>query len=431
MAAKQLPANNFHAPHIKNAAQLLAHRSQFHLKAFVDKSINDPTHCVSILIQLLAKEPERVTGFVELGGLNHFNTFLKSKKEALAVLQILAHQNFPFYYEHIESSGLAQTLFELQQRPSPLQKPAKRVIDIWREKHSKSKQKKRKRKVKFVDERRLTTSVKFEQQDPVCIIRRNIAKAKRTSFRPTVKWRIPLITRESAVRTLKINQKIKSEAKTLESTRQRTILEETITRAMHTPADNYTPGLIKKETVSIPNEDKPMLPTTQRTSMSMLPANTIPPLAAAPLIAHPSAPIAAPPIAPVHNTIAQLPVKRPFSAVDNQKVQSLFHCLEEAGFPNPKRVRYNPPQANLPQAPLSQDVRQTHRQQVVTPRPVQNFNYAPNYPPKQDNYRNSNYQRSYQPNSGYKRSRETRDSDKVRPSYYGSRNSNSRGYHAR
>jgi len=385
------PANNFHAPHIKNARDLLAHRSQFHLKSFVDKSINDPTHCVSILNQLLAKEPERVTGFVELGGLNHFNTFLKAKQEQLPVLQILAHPNFPFYYEHIESSGLAQTLFELQQKRSPLQQPAKRVIDIWREKHAKSKQKKRKRKVKFVDERRLTTAVKFEQSDPVSQIRRSIAKLKRTTFRPSVKWRIPFIIRESAVATLKINQKIKSEAKAIESTRQRTILEETITRATHSPAEHFTPGVTKKETIIIPNEDKPALASTPMNSMASVslappplatirPLATIPPAASVPYHAQPS------PVHIINNQTNQL--KRPFPAIDNQKVVSLFRCLDDAGFPNPaKRMRFNhnPPQGHLQQAQYRQPrVPNLRQQPVIAPRGAHSFDYAPNYPPKQD-----------------------------------------------
>lgn len=95
---------------------------------------------IQIMLQTSA---DRVVGFVALGGLVHFNAFLRKKILVNEVLQLLLHQNFPFVFEEIEASGLGQTVYDISEKKGPFQKIAKRIFDRWRDQNNANARKKK------------------------------------------------------------------------------------------------------------------------------------------------------------------------------------------------------------------------------------------------------------------------------------------------
>lgn len=187
-------------------------------------------------------------------------------------------------------------------------------------------QKKRKRKVRFLDNRRLASTVDFEQDDDVDTFRKNISRAATRHFRPDVRWRLPGVLRGPAAVRLKVNTKCESFGEQQESQRVRTTLEATISERNSSPEENYTPGVITGiETLIISD---PVTETEKRIPIEPIP-NPIPKQ-----------------ISPMpHSSSPLSPNKRPRIDIEPENdsfIQTLFNAMEASGFPRPsKRPRFS------------------------------------------------------------------------------------------
>eukprot|EP00494_Astrolonche_serrata_P025733 UN25994 len=139
-------------------------------------------------MQLLAQEPDRLNGFVEFGGLKHISYFLTNNIFSQDFLAILAHQQFPFCFEQIETSGLGQLVYKLSKNEikNPYTNEAKQVFEMWRMRNKTEVRKPRTRKIKFANPTRLINSVPFTQTESLNTFSKAVAKQKRINFKCTI-----------------------------------------------------------------------------------------------------------------------------------------------------------------------------------------------------------------------------------------------------
>lgn len=298
--------------HERDVGQYLQHsRKGPNLRQIVEKCSERPEATLMTLNELLKSSPDRVVGFVALGGLVHFNSFLKKGILSDQVLNLLLHSNFPFVFEEIESSGLGQTVYDISEKKGQFQKLAKRIFDIWREQNGKGKKKKgvRHQKVRFYTDNTLAIAVPFEANQNIDTFSLAVAKQVRNHFRPSIPWQTPQVLSEAAIVKLKINKNCISESRDKEKQRQLTVLEETGNR-MTTPEENYTPGRTGEELKIVPND------TIESQSSVVIPSGDVQKL------------------------------QQQLSEGENDFVDRLFSTMESAGFPNPnsrKRRRADNP----------------------------------------------------------------------------------------
>jgi len=295
--------------HEQNQGQYLVHKKNGqNLRALVHKCTERPEQTLLTIKELLKFHPDRVIGFVTLGGLTHFNAFLKRSLFPEAILTILLHPNFPFVFEEIESSGLGQTVYNISEKKGKFQKLAKKIFDIWRQQNvSKKKKAVKTQKVRFHSENLLTISVPFEANQSVDTFSVVVARQIRNYFRPATPWETPQVINHSAIVQISINKKCVSETKDEETARQRTV-SETGRNRMDTPEEKYTPGRPGKKMKIVPNgiEQKPSV---------VIPSGE-----------------------------EKQPPQLSEGKTKNDFIDRLFSTMESAGFPNPnsrKRRRPN------------------------------------------------------------------------------------------
>jgi len=320
-----------------NASTLLQHaKQQFNLKSFVDGAPKNPEHTLNVLNQLLAKEPYRVTGFVELGGLKHFNNFIKQDRYKKQVLNILEHPNFPFCFENIDSSGLGQTVYSISEKPGPLKSSAQKIFQIWRKRNADKPKKERIPKIRF-DEKHLVSYVNFNSEHSVITFINDIKSSPTNPFRVIVSWSRPILLRSLAVRLLNLKKKLESPACLLEEERERKTLEVN-DRTSQSPQELYYGDTsYGPQTFEIMYD--PSLQPTPVPATPMPPSNnsfTAPPSTVqnSSFSAPNNVPISPQPF----NTLNQGQNhrrKRPRSETDESFIKELFDAMTAAGFPNP------------------------------------------------------------------------------------------------
>jgi len=294
---------------VHNEGQYLHHAHKGPtLRQFVEKAGERPQDTILRLRGLLKTRVSEVIGFVGLGGLAHFNGWLKKEIFSKDVLALLLQPAFPFLFEEIESSGLGQTVYDISEKKGPFQILAKKLFEVWREQNKAKKRKRvRNHKVRFIADASIAFHVPFEANQTVNIFSLAVAKQLRKHFRASTPWVTPQVLSQAAIVQLKINKKCISGAKEDEERRQRSVLEETSNR-MTTPDENYTPGRTGEETKIVPNEVESQSPAV--------------------IIPSPKEPQKA---------------SQQLSEAENDFMARLFSSMESAGFPDPNsRKRRRP-----------------------------------------------------------------------------------------
>jgi len=288
--------------HEHNSGQYLQHEQRSsNLRQLVSQTSQNPHETIMQIGAMLQTSADRVVGFVALGGLVHFNAFLRKKILVDQVLTLLLHQNFPFVFEEIEASGLGQTVYDISEKKGPYQRTAKKIFDRWRDQNNANARKKkgiRHEKVRFHSDNSLAIAVPFEANQTVDIFSLSVAQQIRHHFRPSIPWSKPTVLKAAAIVQLKINKKCVSETRDEEDRRQARVLEDGGSR-MTTPTERYTPGRAGEEMKIVPND-------VESTSVV------------------------------IPGTKDSQKLTKQVSTGENDFVDRLFSTMESAGFPNPK-----------------------------------------------------------------------------------------------